>query len=202
MNDAATRVTQAVLAAVAAAVVITGCSASPSQPAASTSTRASTRASSPAAARSSVPASTPAATASTVAMSTTPATPQPSATATTPAPTLGQLAGVFAQGQGFGQAEPSKIFNGGDPTGLVKHITWQSWGARKAIGSGLAEYVGPNQSVATGTPKPATVVAFHLGMCDGKRMYQAVEWYFPGEHQSFSPSHYENICTGSYVPSS
>ncbi|HEY9242717.1 MAG TPA: hypothetical protein VIP48_12080 [Streptosporangiaceae bacterium] len=157
MNDAATRVTQAVLAAMAAAVVITGCSASPSQPAASTRT---------------------------------------------PTPTLGQLAGVFAQGQGFGLVEPAKIFNGGDPTGLVRHITWQSWGARKAIGQGLAEYVGPNQSVATGTQQPATVVAFHLGTCDGKLMYQAVEWYFPGEHQSFSPSHYENICTGGYVPSS
>ena len=198
MNDAATRVTQAVLAAVAAAVVITGCSASPSQPAASTGTPAS----SPAAAPSSVPASTPAATASTVATPTTPATPQPSATATTPAPTLGQLAGVFAQGQGFGQVEPPKIFNGGDPTGLVTHITWQSWGGRRAVGSGTAEYVGPNQSVATGKPRPATVVAFHLGTCDGKLMYQAVEWYFPGEGQSFDPTHYENICTGSYVPSS
>jgi hypothetical protein len=198
MNHAATRVTQAALAAVAAAVVITGCSASPSQPAAS----ASTASSSPAAAPSSVPASTAAATASTVATPTTPATPQPSTGATAPAPTLGQLAGVFAQGQGFGQVEPSKIFNGGDPTGLVTHITWQSWGSRRAIGSGTAEYVGPNQSVATGKPKPATVVAFHLGTCDGKLVYQAVEWYFPGEGQSFDPTHYENICTGSYVPSS
>lgn len=195
MNHAATRVTQAVLAAVAAAVVITGCSASPSQPAASTSTAASRPASVPA-------ASSPAAAASTVATPSAPATPQPSASATTLTPTLGQLAGVFAQGQGFGQVEPAKIFNGGDPTGLVRHITWESWGARKAIGQGLAEYVGPNQSVATGTQQPATVVAFHLGTCDGKLMYQAVEWYFPGKHQSFSPSHYENICTGGYVPSS
>jgi hypothetical protein len=115
---------------------------------------------------------------------------------------LGQLAGVFAQGQGFGQVEPPKIFNGGDPTGLVTHITWQSWGSRRAIGSGTAEYVGPNQSVATGKQKPATVVAFHLGTCDGKLMYQALEWYFPGQGQSFDPTHYENICTGSYVPSS
>jgi hypothetical protein len=198
MNDAATRVTQAALAAVAAAVVITGCSASPSQPAAS----ASTASSRPAAAPSTLPASTPAATASTVATPATPVTPQPSATATTPAPTLGQLAGVFAPGQGFGQVEPAKIFNGGDPTGLVTHITWQSWGSRRAIGSGTAEYVGPNQSVATGKPKPATVVAFHLGTCDGKLMYQAVEWYFPGQGQSFDPTHYENVCTGSYVPSS
>ena len=46
------------------------------------------------------------------------------------------------------------------------------------------------------------MVAFNLGTCDGKLMYQAVEWYFPGEGQSFNASQYENICTGSYVPSS
>jgi hypothetical protein len=198
MNHAAvTRAAQAALAAVAAAAaaVVTGCSASPSQPDLGVS--ASNPATSPAA----VAASTPAATASTVATPTTPVTPQPSATPTTPAPTLGQLAGVFAQGQGFGQVEPSTIFNGGDPTGLVKNITWQSWGARRAIGQGLAEYVGPNQSVATGKQKPATVVAFHLGMCDGKLMYQAVEWYFPEKGQSFNPTQYENVCTGTYVPS-
>ena len=198
MNDAATRLAQAALATAVAAALITGCSASPAQPAAS----ASTASTSPAAVPSSVPTSTPAATAAAVATTSAPATPQPSATPTTPAPTLGQLAGVFAHGQGFGQVEPSTIFNGGDPTGLVKHISWQSWGAAKAIGYGKAEYVGPNQSVATGRQKPATVVAFHLGACDGKLMYEAVEWYFPGEGQSFNPAQYENVCTGSYVPSS
>jgi hypothetical protein len=198
MNDAATRLALAALATAVAAALITGCSASPAQPAAS----ASTASTSPAAAPSSVPTSTPAATAAAVATTSAPATPQPSATPATPAPTLGQLAGVFAHGQGFGQAEPSTIFNGGDPTGLVKHISWQSWGAAKAIGYGKAEYVGPNQSVATGRQKPATVVAFHLGTCDGKLMYEAVEWYFPGEGQSFNPAQYENVCTGSYVPSS
>lgn len=198
MNDAATRLALAAFATAAAAALITGCSARPAQPAAS----ASTASTGPAAAPSSVPASTPADTAAAVATTSAPATPQPSATATTPAPALGQLAGVFARGQGFGQVEPSTIFNGGDPTGLVKHISWQSWGAAKAIGYGKAEYVGPNQSVATGRQKPATVVAFHLGTCDGKLMYEAVEWYFPGEGQSFNPAQYENICTGSYVPSS
>ena len=198
MNDAATRLALAAFATAAAAALITGCSASPAQPSAS----ASTASTSPAAAPSSVPASTPAATAAAVATTSAPATPQPSATAAAPAPALGKLAGVFAHGQGFGQVEPSTIFNGGDPTGLVKHISWQSWGAAKAIGYGKAEYVGPNQSVATGRQKPATVVAFHLGTCDGKLMYEAVEWYFPGEGQSFNPAQYENICTGSYVPSS
>jgi len=114
-------------------------------------------------------------------------------------PTLGQLAGDFAQGQGFGQVKPAKIFNGGDPTGLVTHVVWSSWGGAQATASGTAEYVGPNQSVASGTEETATVVAFDLGTCDGKYMYQAIEWYFPQHNQAFNPSAYENICTGSYV---
>jgi len=114
-------------------------------------------------------------------------------------PTLGQLAGDFVHGQGFGQVKPSEIFNGGDPTGLVTHIAWSSWGGSQATASGTAEYVGPNQSVAQGTEESATVVAFDLGTCDGKYMYQAIEWYFPQHNQAFNPSAYENICTGSYV---
>ncbi|HTT53399.1 MAG TPA: hypothetical protein VMH35_18555 [Streptosporangiaceae bacterium] len=209
MNDATTprpASWAAALAAVAVAGVITGCSATPSQPAASgpastapaRTAPASTAAAPSSTAPSSTAASTPTAPAAATPVSTVSAV--PSATPAGPVPVLGQLTGVFAQGQGFGQAEPAKIFNGGDPTGLVRHIQWQSWGGSRAVGYGRAEYVGPNQTVATGTQKRATVVAFHLGRCGGKLMYQAVEWYFPGEHQSFSTSHYENVCTGSYVP--
>ena len=114
-------------------------------------------------------------------------------------PTLGQLAGVFAHGTGFGQVKPSEIFNGGDPTGLVTDVVWASWGGTQATATGTAEYVGPNQSVAQGTEETATVVAFNLGSCDGKVMYQAVEWYFPQHGQAFNPNQYENICTGTYV---
>lgn len=47
------------------------------------------------------------------------------ATGATPEPTLGQLAGIFFQGTGFGEVRPSEFFNGGDPTGLVQHIVWK-----------------------------------------------------------------------------
>ena len=113
---------------------------------------------------------------------------------------LGRTAGVFARGEGFGQVKPAKIFNGGDPTGLVTRLIWSSWGGRRAVGTGLGDYVGQGQSVASGTQKQVTVIAFHLGTCHGTRMYQAVEWYFPGQGQAFDPTHYENICTGAYVP--
>jgi hypothetical protein len=120
----------------------------------------------------------------------------------TAVPTLGRPAGVFAHGEGFGQVRPATIFNGGDPTGLVAHITWKSWGSAKASGTGRSDYVGPSQSVATGTEERATVVAFNLGTCHGRLMYRAVEWYFPQHGQAFDPHRYENICTGTYVPAS
>jgi len=159
----------------------------------------------PAASSSPSPSTTPSATA--VSQPTvSPGTATVPASASPPAspsgtPTLGQLAGDFAHGQGFGQVKPSEIFNGGDPTGLVTHIAWSSWGGSQATATGTAEYVGPNQSVAQGTEESATVVAFDLGTCDGKYMYQAVEWYFPQHNQAFSASTYENVCTGSYVGS-
>jgi hypothetical protein len=123
---------------------------------------------------------------------------------TTPAaaaPVLGRPVGVFAHGAGFGQVKPARIFNGGDPTGLLTHITWKSWGGPDAVGSGKSDYVGPGQSVAAGSEQRATVEAFRLGKCHGKQMYKAVEWYFPQHGQAFSASHYENICAGTYVPS-
>jgi hypothetical protein len=131
----------------------------------------------------------------------TPAAASPAATAAgTSLPVLGQPAGVFAHGEGFGQAQPARIFNGGDPTGLVTQIVWKSWGGARAVATGVSEWAGAGQSVATGTPEPVRVVAFHLGSCGGQLMYQAVEWYFPQHGQAFTPGRYENICTGSYVP--
>lgn len=114
-------------------------------------------------------------------------------------PVLGQPAGVFAHGAGFGLVRPARIFNGGDPTGLVTGIAWGSWGGASATGTGTSEYVASGQPVAAGREEAATVVAFDLGTCDGKLMYQAVEWYFPQHGQSFRPGQYENVCTGSYV---
>jgi len=145
----------------------------------------------------------PAATSPAAAPSSSPATPPPVALSVPPAvPTLGQVAGDFDHGQGFGQVRPQEIYNGGDPTGLVTKITWQSWGGATATGTGTATYVAGNEPVAAGTQEPATVVAFKLGTCSGKLMYQAVEWYFPQHGQSFSAAHYEDICAGTYVPGS
>jgi hypothetical protein len=112
-------------------------------------------------------------------------------------PVLGMPWGPYQEG--YGLVRPATISNGGDPTGIVSNVTWQSWGGPQAIGIGTSDYVGANQSVAAGTEETATIVAFDVGDCQGKLMYQAVEWYYPQHGQSFSPSTYMDICTGTYV---
>jgi hypothetical protein len=56
--------------------------------------------------------------------------------AATPTVVLGAPAFAGPQGIGWGTARPSEIFNGGDPSGLVTHIHWSSWGAATARGTG------------------------------------------------------------------
>ena len=114
-------------------------------------------------------------------------------------PTLGIPAGVFAHGEGFGEVRPARVFNGGDPTGLISSIRWAGWGGTQATGTGLSDYVGPGQTVAEGTEETATIVVFDLGECAGQFMYQAVEWYFPQHGDRFDPTTYEDVCHGTYV---
>jgi hypothetical protein len=38
--------------------------------------------------------------------------------------------------RGFGTAHPKRVFNGGDPSGLITHITWKHWGSTRADGWG------------------------------------------------------------------
>jgi hypothetical protein len=99
-------------------------------------------------------------------------------------PTLGVSGAFGAYGLGFGEVQPAGISLGGDPTGVVTGITWQSWGGAVATGTGRSTYVGPNQAVAQGTPETATVVAYDLGTCKGAPAYQLVAWYFPAEGQT------------------
>jgi hypothetical protein len=115
-------------------------------------------------------------------------------------PSLGVPVGHFFYGTiGYGIVEPSELNNNGDPTSVIVQISWNSWGGSEAIGTGTAEYVGPSQTTSQGTDQSATIVAFDLGTCDGRYMYQAVEWYFPQHDESFDPTSYENICTGNFV---
>jgi hypothetical protein len=61
----------------------------------------------------------------------------PSAAHVRPVPLLGSK--HFWPGdadRGFGRAHPRRIFNGGDPSGLVHHIDWTHWGAKRSYGWG------------------------------------------------------------------
>jgi hypothetical protein len=101
--------------------------------------------------------------------------------------------------QGYGQVEPQTISNNGDPTSLVTHITWSSWGGGTAYGTGISTWVPPGQPTVNGVQEPVTVVVFNLGTCAGKPGYNAVDWYFPQHGQQFSSDRYFNACTGQRV---
>ncbi len=119
----------------------------------------------------------------------------PVAAAQKPAlPTLGVPWGSYQKG--YGTVKPTVIDNGGDGTGVVSNITWQSWGGPTATGQGTALYVPPNKAFAEGTEEPATVVASNLGTCQGHASYNALDWYFPQHGDSFKP--YLNDCTGKF----
>lgn len=112
------------------------------------------------------------------------------------------LAQPFAPGQsGYGHIEPVTISNGGDPTGVLTNIKWKSWGGAQAVGVGESDYVAGSEFVAEGREEPATVLAFHLGTCNGKLMYEAVNWYFPEYGQQLDTADYQNMCTGKVVGS-
>jgi hypothetical protein len=120
----------------------------------------------------------------------------PAALALSPAPVLGAK-NAFMGGQGFGAAKPRTVFLGGDPTGLVKSITWQHWGAAKAVGYGSGWC--PGQSVASGHPCPAALHVSKLGTCHGRRAYDELAFYFkPGA--SWVAGTKLNACTGQFQP--
>ena len=113
-------------------------------------------------------------------------------------PTLGVASVWGASAAGFGQVRPAEISLGGDPSGMLTGITWQSWGGSTATGTGTGTYVGPNQTAAQGTQRAATVVASGLGVCSGTPAYQQVKWYYPeqGETLSSGANSTINACSG------
>jgi hypothetical protein len=88
--------------------------------------------------------------------------------------------------KGFGQVKPRTIFYGGDPTGLVCYIHWQSWGGPVARGTGVGLYVGGG-IVANGHAAKATVVASKLGTWKGRPAYNKLTWSFPDHGRDLRP---------------
>ncbi len=120
----------------------------------------------------------------------------PTALAHTTSPVLGWKH-AFRGGTGFGAAKPRTVFLGGDPTGEVKSITWQHWGAARAVGFGQGWC--PGQSVAAGHPCSAALHVSKLGICHGRRAYINVGFYFK-TGTKWTAGGRLNACTGQYQP--
>jgi hypothetical protein len=100
----------------------------------------------------------------------------------------------------FGGVRPPEVNFNGDGTSFVKGIHWQSWGGKRATGTGYAYWVWPGWSEAGGSVYTrATVVAMDLGNCRGREVYRAVTWYFPSRGDVFDSNAWEeNLCTGAF----
>jgi hypothetical protein len=93
-------------------------------------------------------------------------------------PVLGSQAFTGKYGEGFGTAEPSTIFNGGDPSGSVTKIHWTGWGNPTAIGTGLNPIFKPGGGYYR---KPAMIElrATDLGKCGARAAYTRLEARLP-----------------------
>jgi hypothetical protein len=142
------------------------------------------------------------------------ATPSPTPVVTTPVvtptPIVPKPAPVVTLGirwasnpymKGYGTARPSEISAGGDGSGNVEDITWDSWGGAQATGTGTARYGAGSYGMcgswlAANPGKDCTqrvpIIAYNLTNCGGHQGYSAVEWYFPqvGETRDLSKPSY------------
>jgi hypothetical protein len=109
-------------------------------------------------------------------------------------PVLGGRWGPFPEG--YGHAMPVAISNGG-ALGRIRNIEWLAWGGTRAVGIGVGFWItaGPGETAAA-ISQSTVVVAFKLGMCKGRRAYDAVTSYFPEHGEQFNPNKYRNSCPG------
>jgi hypothetical protein len=89
-------------------------------------------------------------------------------------PILGSKAFAQPFGAGFGHAEPKVIFNGGDPSGEVSQIHWQSWGGPMAIGYGRNPIFRPGGGYFR-TLARVELRATKLGTCNDHVAYTRLE---------------------------
>jgi hypothetical protein len=93
-------------------------------------------------------------------------------------PVLGAKAFAAPSGTGWGTAEPSEIFNGGDPSGSVHEIEWSGWGNPSAIGYGLNPIFKPHGGYYR-EPARIELRATGLGKCGKRAAYTKLEVRIP-----------------------
>ena len=95
-------------------------------------------------------------------------------------PVLGSKAFISRVGVGWGTYQPREIFNGGDPSGMVKGINWTYWGQPDAYGYGQTYIFKTNGGYYPGSVT-AELRAFDLGRCtaNGPFAYQHLDARVP-----------------------
>jgi hypothetical protein len=138
------------------------------------------------------------------------ATPKPAAVVT-----LGIHDPSIPYQKGYGTARPTEVSVGGDSSGNVGDITWDSWGGAQATGTGTSGYGGGRYGACTAfkaahpgssetCEQRVPIVAYNLkDNCGGHPGYNTIEWYFPlaGETRDLTVPAYDNLCTLQDVPS-
>jgi hypothetical protein len=88
--------------------------------------------------------------------------------------------GISVYAQGWGSERPAIIYNGGDPSGMISSVRWDTWGGRIARGRGKTSIFAP-----TGGYYPTLVRiqlrASSVGRCDprGPLAYLALDFRVP-----------------------
>lgn len=83
---------------------------------------------------------------------------------------LGSAEFAKPDGEGWGSAQPARVYNGGDPSGLVTEIHWTSWGSSTAIGYGLNSIFKPGGGYYS-RPVIVELRAQELGHCGSRPAY-------------------------------
>jgi hypothetical protein len=81
-------------------------------------------------------------------------------------------------GEGWGTERPSRIFNGGDLSGLITQVRWTSWGGTLAIGWGKESIFKPRGGYY---PRPVSIKlrAEAIGDCEGRQAYMRLSFRYP-----------------------
>ena len=83
---------------------------------------------------------------------------------------------LLPHGTGWGTADPSAIFNGGDPSGQAWNLRWSGWGSAVAQAHGLTSIFRP-QGGYYAKPGAIELRASEIGHCspDGPPAYTHLE---------------------------
>ena len=95
---------------------------------------------------------------------------------------LGSKRFTGPNGRGFGKAQPRRIYNGGDPSGLVQGIHWHHWGAEVSRGRGRTYILRPDGGYYRHLVR-TKLRAHSLGHCRGSHRpaYRKLSFRVPTE---------------------